>query len=80
MMSLRQILPIIVGKANTGPDAALGGENGFASNPKSNEEAFRVTMKTIEEALYKPGAEIIICFEAAAGSSFERSGTSTRKP
>ena len=45
---------------------AVGDEGGFAPNFKSNEEALEFIIKAIKAAGYKPGADVVICLDAAS--------------
>jgi enolase len=45
---------------------AVGDEGGFAPNLSSNESAFQVLLKAIEEAGYEPGKDIFLAVDAAA--------------
>ena len=49
---------------------AVGDEGGFASDLKSNEEALDVIVEAIEQAGYKPGADIKIALDPASSSFF----------
>lgn len=49
----------------------LGDEGGFAPNLASNAEAFELLVEAIEEAGYKPGEQIALCFDAAATEFYD---------
>ena len=59
--------------AADGHMTAVGDEGGFAPNLKSHDEAFKYIVKAIEEAGYRPGAEISLAIDAAA-SEFYKGG------
>jgi len=59
--------------AADGHMTAVGDEGGFAPNLKSHDEAFKYIVKAIEEAGYRPGAEISLAIDAAA-SEFYKDG------
>ena len=50
----------------------LGDEGGFAPNLASNAEAFELLVEAIEEAGYKPGEQIALCFDAAATEFYDK--------
>lgn len=50
----------------------LGDEGGFAPNLASNAEAFELLVEAIEEAGYKPGEQIALCFDAAAAEFYDK--------
>jgi enolase len=50
---------------------AVGDEGGFAPNLSSNESAFQVLLKAIEEAGYEPGKDIFLAVDAAASEFYE---------
>lgn len=52
---------------------AVGDEGGFAPDLKSNEEAFRLIIKGIEKAKYRPGKDIALAIDSAA-TSFYKNG------
>jgi enolase len=56
-----------------GLSTAVGDEGGFAPDLKANEEAIRFIIEAIEEAGYKPGADIGLALDAAA-SEFYKNG------
>jgi enolase len=49
----------------------VGDEGGFAPNIKSNEEALKIVIQSIEAAGYKPGEEVMIAFDAAASEFYD---------
>ncbi|MCC8193625.1 MAG: phosphopyruvate hydratase, partial [Deltaproteobacteria bacterium] len=59
--------------AADGHATGVGDEGGFAPNLKSHDEAFRYIIKAIEEAGYRPGAEIALAIDAAS-SEFYKDG------
>jgi enolase len=54
-----------------GYSTAVGDEGGFAPNLKSNEEAFEVILKAIEQAGYKAGEQVALAIDSAASEFFE---------
>lgn len=48
----------------------VGDEGGFAPNLKSNEEAIKVILKSIENAGYKPGEDICLALDAASSEFY----------
>jgi enolase len=50
---------------------AVGDEGGFAPDLKANEEAIRYIIEAIEEAGYKPGADIGLALDAAASEFYQ---------
>jgi len=50
---------------------AVGDEGGFAPDFKSNEEAIQCIMRAIENAGYRPGADIGLALDAAASEFYE---------
>ncbi|MCK4338821.1 MAG: phosphopyruvate hydratase [Candidatus Cloacimonetes bacterium] len=50
---------------------AVGDEGGFAPDLKSNEEAFRLIIKGIEKAKYRPGEDIVLAIDAASSTFFK---------
>ena len=56
-----------------GYSTAVGDEGGFAPNLSSNEEAIQLIIKSIENAGYRPGEDILIALDAAA-SEFYKDG------
>ncbi|MFH1230080.1 MAG: phosphopyruvate hydratase, partial [Planctomycetota bacterium] len=56
-----------------GYSTSVGDEGGFAPNLKSNEEAFEVILKAIEQAGYKAGEQIALAIDSAASEFFENS-------
>jgi enolase len=56
-----------------GLSTAVGDEGGFAPDLKANEEAIRYIIEAIDQAGYKPGADIGIALDAAA-SEFYKNG------
>ncbi len=59
--------------AADGHVTSVGDEGGFAPNLKNHDEAFRYIIRAIEEAGYKPGAEIALAIDAAS-SEFYKNG------
>lgn len=56
-----------------GYSTAVGDEGGFAPNLKSNEEALKLIVESIEKAKYKPGEDVMITLDPAA-SEFYKNG------
>lgn len=54
-------------------NTSVGDEGGFAPNLRSNEEAFGLILKGIENSGYKPGEDICLSIDAAA-SEFYKDG------
>ncbi|MFH0888556.1 MAG: phosphopyruvate hydratase [Planctomycetota bacterium] len=54
-----------------GYSTSVGDEGGFAPNLKSNEEAFEVILKAIEQAGYKAGSDVALAIDSAASEFFE---------
>jgi enolase len=54
-----------------GYNTAVGDEGGFAPSVKSNVEAIEVVLEAIEQAGYKPGAEIAIALDPAASEFYQ---------
>lgn len=54
-----------------GYSTAVGDEGGFAPNLKSNDEAIEVILKSIEQAGYKPGENILLALDPAASEFFD---------
>jgi enolase len=54
-----------------GYETSVGDEGGFAPRLKSNEEPMELLIAAIEEAGYKPGADIAINLDPAASEFFE---------
>ena len=52
---------------------SVGDEGGFAPNLKNHDEAFKYLVKAIDEAGYKPGAEIALALDVAS-SEFYKDG------
>ena len=48
----------------------VGDEGGFAPNIKSNKEAVEIVLKSIENAGYRPGEDIMIAMDAAASEFY----------
>jgi len=48
----------------------VGDEGGFAPNIKSNKEAVEIVLKSIENAGYKPGEDVMIAMDAAASEFY----------
>ncbi len=55
-----------------GLSTAVGDEGGFAPDLKANEEAIRYIIEAIEQAGYKPGADIGIALDAAASEFYQK--------
>ena len=53
-----------------GYNTAVGDEGGFAPSVKSNVEAIEVVLEAIQQAGYKPGAEIAIALDPAASEFY----------
>ena len=53
-----------------GYNTAVGDEGGFAPSVKSNVEAIEVVLEAIQQAGYKPGAQIAIALDPAASEFF----------
>ena len=49
----------------------VGDEGGFAPNIKSNEDAIKLVLKSIETAGYKPGKDIFIAIDAASSEFYD---------
>src|SRR6478736_2269480 len=49
----------------------VGDEGGFAPNIKSNEEALKIVIQSIEAAGYRPGEDVMIAFDAAASEFYD---------
>ena len=49
----------------------VGDEGGFAPNIKSNEEALKIVIQSIEAAGYRPGEDVVIAFDAAASEFYD---------
>jgi len=54
-----------------GYNTAVGDEGGFAPSVKSNVEAIEVVLEAIQQAGYKPGAEIAIALDPAASEFYQ---------
>ena len=54
-----------------GYNTAVGDEGGFAPSVKSNVEAIEVVLEAIQQAGYKPGAQIAIALDPAASEFFQ---------
>jgi len=54
-----------------GYNTAVGDEGGFAPSLKSNVEAIEVVLEAIQQAGYKPGAEIAIALDPAASEFYQ---------
>jgi enolase len=54
-----------------GYNTAVGDEGGFAPSAKSNVEAIEVVLEAIQQAGYKPGAEISIALDPAASEFYQ---------
>jgi enolase len=63
--SLKKIL------SDEGQSTAVGDEGGFAPNFKDNESALDAIVKAIKAAGYKPGADVVICLDAAASEFYD---------
>ncbi|RZB32141.1 MAG: enolase [Desulfobacteraceae bacterium Eth-SRB1] len=63
--SLKKILQ------NKGLNTAVGDEGGFAPDLKSNEDAIKLIISSIESAGYKPGKDICIAMDAAANEFYK---------
>lgn len=50
---------------------AVGDEGGFAPNLKSNEEALEYIIKAVKAAGYKPGADVVVCLDAASSEFYD---------
>src|SRR5262245_13451176 len=59
---------------DNGYGTAVGDEGGFAPNLKSNQEAIEMILKAVEQAGYKPGADVSIALDAASSEFFDRKG------
>jgi enolase len=55
-----------------GLTVAVGDEGGFAPRVGSNEEALALVLKAIEDAGYKPGAEVSLALDCAASEFFDK--------
>ena len=56
---------------DAGHSTNVGDEGGFAPNLKSAEEALAFIMKSIEQAGYKPGADVMLALDCAATEFFK---------
>jgi enolase len=56
-----------------GYNTGVGDEGGFAPNLKTNEEALGLILKSIENAGYKPGEDVLLALDAAS-SEFYKDG------
>jgi enolase len=54
-----------------GYNTAVGDEGGFAPSVKSNTEAIEVVLEAIQQAGYKPGADIAIALDPAASEFYQ---------
>jgi enolase 1/2/3 len=54
-----------------GYNTAVGDEGGFAPSVKSNVEAIEVVLEAIQQAGYKPGAQIAIALDPAASEFYQ---------
>jgi enolase len=54
-----------------GYNTAVGDEGGFAPSVKSNTEAMEVVLEAIQQAGYKPGAEIAIALDPACSELYQ---------
>ena len=54
-----------------GLNTAVGDEGGFAPDLKSNEDAIKLIISSIESAGYKPGKDICLAMDAAANEFYE---------
>jgi len=63
--SLKKILQ------NKGLNTAVGDEGGFAPDLKSNEDAIKLIISSIESAGYKPGEDICVAMDAAANEFYK---------
>jgi enolase len=54
-----------------GYNTAVGDEGGFAPSVKSNVEAIEVVLEAIQQAGYKPGAQIAVALDPAASEFFQ---------
>lgn len=54
-----------------GLSTSVGDEGGFAPNLSSNEEAIQLIMKSIEDAGYRPGEDILIALDSASSEFFK---------
>ena len=50
----------------------VGDEGGFAPNIKSNKEAIEIVLKSVEQAGYRPGEDILIAMDAASSEFYLR--------
>ncbi len=55
-----------------GLSTSVGDEGGFAPNLGSNEEAFGVILKAIENAGYTPGEHVKLAFDSAASAFYDK--------
>ena len=53
-------------KDNGTPAAGVGDEGGYAPNLKKDEDALKVIVQAISEAVYKPGEDFMIAIDAAS--------------
>ena len=54
-----------------GHNTNVGDEGGFAPNLKSAEEAFTFIVKSISDAGYKPGEDVVLAIDAASSEFYE---------
>jgi enolase len=59
------------GLKKAGHNTAVGDEGGFAPNLRSAEEALDFVMKSIEQAGYKPGVDMMLALDCAATEFFK---------
>jgi len=59
-------------KENDTPASGVGDEGGYAPNLKEDEDAFKVIVKAIEKAGYKPGLDFMIAIDAASSEWYDK--------
>ncbi|MCU0373128.1 MAG: phosphopyruvate hydratase [Ignavibacteria bacterium] len=55
-------------------NTSVGDEGGFAPNLRSNEEALDVILTAVENAGYKPGANVFLALDVAASEMYVKTG------
>jgi len=60
------------GLAAAGHNTSVGDEGGFAPNLKSTDDALGFIMKSIEQAGYQPGEDVVLALDAAATEFYKK--------
>ena len=60
------------GLSAAGHNTSVGDEGGFAPNLKSTEDALGFIMKSIEQAGYQPGEDVVLALDAAATEFYKK--------